>query len=510
MAWVRPVEANTLSTRTLRPSAEPRPQAWRVAAVAAVIGILVAVPLEYYFVENAPSGPTNGPTSAEWKAFASHIDHIVFLVLENHAYDSYFGAYCPALGPYCPSVNNGIAPGTCVLLDDSQPNGACVKPFNFTAANWSIHAPLPHNEVSSLAAWNGGLMNGFYAAENSGLTPFGHYNATTAPLDWDLAEEYGLSDDFFSSILSYSLPNHWHIVAGQAPQQIVGNFTAIDQGATVAGDHKYLNQANSTRSIEDLLLGSNVSWKYYDYTLGTYSEAIQVPGSGGTGGSGGPFEGQAYNYWNPQAAKAESYNESFISHYVTNTAFFGDARNGSLPAISWVIPAGQDSDHPPDNSTLAQSFTASVVDAVESSPEWNRTALFITWDDYGGFYDGVPPPQVDAGQQLGFRVPLLVISPYTPADYIGSSMGYFESILHLMEWRFQLGCITELDCNAPLPLNFFDFGQAPRAPMLFPTTFSDMVYPIVPASLAAHVPVGAYYPPSNFTYFPDGEAPDID
>ena len=244
--------------------------------------------------------------------------------------------------------------------------------------------------------------------------------------------------------------------------------------------------------------------------MGRYSEAIQIPGVGGTGGAGGPFEGQAYNYWNPLAAKAETYNSSFISHYVPNHAFYDDARNGTLPGLSWVIPAGQDSDHPPDNSTLAQSWTASVVDAVEASPEWNTTAVFVSWDDYGGFYDGVPPPVVDGGQQLGFRVPLVVISPYTPAGLVTNSMGYFESILHLMEWRFQLSCITTLDCDAPLPLDYFNFDQAPRAPMMFPTDFSLMSYPLVPMTFPAHSATAPYYPPSNFTYFPDGEAPDID
>jgi phospholipase C len=487
-----------------------RTSPWRIVAVAAAIGLLVALPLEYYVIESAPSTPNNGPGSEEWDTFASHIDHIVFVVLENHAFDNYFGTYCPTVGSYCPMANNGIAPGTCVPLNSSQPLGTCVRPFNYTADNWSIHAPLPHNYNSSVASWDGGLMNGFYAAENSGLTPFGHYNGTTAPLYWDLAEEYGFDDDFFSSILSYSLPNHWHIVAGQAPQQIIQNFTTISAGATVAGDHKYLNQSNNTRSIEDLLLGSNVSWKYYDYTLGSYSEAIQVPGTGGTGGAGGPFYGQAYNYWNPQAAKAESYNSSFISHYVSNKGFYDDARNGTLPDLSWVIPAGQDSDHPPDNSTLAQSWVASIVDAVEASPDWNTTAVFVTWDDYGGFYDGVPPPTVDNGQQLGFRVPLIAISPYTPPGVIVNSMGYFESILHLMEWRFQLGCITTLDCNAPLPLGLFDFGQTPRAPMMFPTDFSLMKYPLVPVAQTVHGEIAPYYPPTNFTYFPDGEAPDID
>jgi phospholipase C len=373
-----------------------------------------------------------------------------------------------------------------------------------------VVAPLPHNWTSSVAAFDGGKMDAFYDAENSGLTPFGYYDGTTAPIYYDIAQQYTLDDDFFSSILDYSLPNHWHIVAGQAPQQIIDNFTSInsnDGGTTVAGDHKYLDEANHTESVEDLLLNSSISWKYYDFTLGSYSQAIYI---NATGKPNSGALGTAFDYWNPQAAKAESYNASFISHFVKNTNFFGDARNGTLPDVSWVIPPGEDSDHPPDNSTAAQGYVASVVDAVESSPDWNTTALYITWDDYGGFYDHVSPPTVDGGQQLGFRVPLLIVSPYARPDYITTDFGYFESVLHLMEWRFNLGCITDLDCNAPLPLGAFNFSQEPRAPILFPTNVSQASYPMT-LTPADQVHEGIpYYPPTMYTYFPYGEAPDVD
>jgi phospholipase C len=469
----------------------------RIGLLCAAILILLLVPTEVYLTDRSTAQP-----NAE-SAFAAHIDHIVFVVLENHAYDNLFGAYCPALGPYCPDPNNGIPPGTCVPLNVSSPGGPCIKPFNYTAKNWSLTSLLPHGATDSLRSWNGGLMNGFYAAERSGFDPFGHYTANTTPVYWDIAEQYSLGDAFYSSVLSYSLPNHWHIVAGQAPQVIV-NFSAGDLSASpdeLQEDHLYLNESNATRSVEDLLLNSSVSWKYYDNTLGTYSHAIMVNRT---------QAGSAYSYWNPLAGKAESYNSSFTTHFVDNTDFYSDARNGTLPDISWVIPAGQDSDHPPANSTLAQEYTASLVNALESSPDWNSTAMFITWDDYGGFYDHVPPPTIIDHQQLGFRVPLLVVSPYARQDYIGDQFGYFESILHLMEWRFHLGCITPLDCTAPLPLSFFNFDAPPRAPMLFPSTFNATAYPM-PLQVGNHFPLlGSYYPSTAFTVFPEGEAPDVD
>jgi len=476
----------------------------------AVVVILVALPVDYYVVSSAHAG--SPAENANQVGFMNHIDHIVFVVLENHAYDNYFGAYCPVRSVACPERALGLPNDTCVPSDPADPFGSCIHPFSFSPANWTLTTPMLHSLASSREAWDNGSMDGFYPAEQSGLDPFGHYNGTTAPIYWDLAEEYALSDNFFSSILSYSLPNHWHIVAGQAPQEIVANGThgcATCPGELVVQrDHTYLNQANRTESIEDLLLHSNVSWKYYDYTLGTYSQAIAITLNETTDRVTG--NGRAYNLWNPQAAKAESYNASFVDHFALNTQFYTDARDGTLPSLSWVIPAAQDSDHPGFNSTVAQSWVASLVDAVENSPDWNTTALYITWDDYGGFYDHVDPPTFQ-GQQLGFRVPLLVISPYTQPGTVSNNFGFFESVLHLMEWRFDLGCITSLDCNAPLPIDGFDWGQAPRAPMMFPTNFSQAGYPFIPdwGSSNSLAP-GTYIPPSEFTYFPDGEGPDID
>ncbi len=493
-----------------------RPGFWtrsrRLVGVAVVVGTAlgVALPLVLDVVEESAA---DRQRLSEEAVFDDHIDHIVLVVMENHAYDDYFGVYCPSAGPDCPTPNNGIPPGTCVPLHPGESDSPCVKPYNFTEANWTVGGPMPHSLGSSLAAWNHGAMNDFYQAEMSGLNPFGHYNGTTAPIYWDLAEEYGLDDDFFSSVLDYSLPNHWHLVAGQAPSQILNNGTYVGPnltqagGATIAGDHLYLDQANATESIEDLLLRDpSVSWTYYDYPLGTYDRAIALNATSNPG-----VTGSAFNYWNPQAAKAESYNASFTSHFVSNTAFYGDARNGTLPNFSWVIPAGQDSDHPPWNSTTAQGWVASLVDAVESSPEWDSTVMFVTWDEYGGFYDHVDPPTVDGGQQLGFRVPLLVIGPYVREDDLFSGFGYFESILHLMEVRYHLGCFTALDCDAPLPFQEFNFDAPPRAPMLFPTNVTNASYPMAlqPAA-AATATLPAYSPPTMYVVFPHGEAPDLD
>ncbi len=397
------------------------------------------------------------------------INHVVIVVMENRPFDNYFGVYCPAVGPNCPSTVNGIPPGTCVPYNTTNLSVGCIRPYNFSASQLSTKDQR-HEWNATIDSINGGAMNGFYEAEHNGLLPFGHYNASTVPVYWDMAQEFGLADNFFSSALTYSLPNHWYLLAGQAPPETI-NISVLMKGSFEA-KHDYLNAANRTKTVEDLLNNSpGTSWKYYDWALPSYQTAIN--GGVGTGGY------SAYSYWNPLAAKYESYTQWYVNHFVSRSQFFNDTSAGQLPDISYVIPNASFSDHPPANVSLGQSYVASVVDAIEASPDWRSTAIFVTWDDYGGFYDHVAPPSIDP-LGLSFRVPILVISPYTPAGLVDHSLGYFESLLRFVEWRFDLGCLTPRDCHAPLPLGLFDFSMPPRAPVFFPTSPANATYPYVP------------------------------
>jgi phospholipase C len=252
-----------------------------------------------------PSGPVLGSAAASRPSgsgiptistFAKNINHIVIVMMENHAFDNYFGTYCPSKGTYCSERANGIPSGTCLPKNVSLPRGACVTPFPLTRNNWSIQAPLPHSQASSLKAYNNGSMNGFFQAEGSGIFPFGYYGAKAAPILWDLAEEYGLGDNFFSSTLSYSLPNHWHLVAGQAPAEVQGNAINTHTPGKAANRTLYLGQANATPSIEDLLATTPVNWKWYDHPIASnYSAAIKSTTPNGPTGT-------ALLLWNPMAA----------------------------------------------------------------------------------------------------------------------------------------------------------------------------------------------------------------
>jgi phospholipase C len=130
--------------------------------------------------------------------------------------------------------------------------------------------------------------------------------------------------------------------------------------------------------------------------------------------------------------------------------------------VSWVIPSDKLSEHPRANITLGMDWVVNVVNSIMNSQYWNSTAIIITWDDYGGFYDHVPPPQIDK-YGLGFRMPALIISPYAKLGFIDHTQDQFESMLKFIEWRFNIPSLTERDRNANNLLNAFDFNQKPNS-----------------------------------------------
>lgn len=413
-------------------------------SVSSALSVAAVVPPSFVTGEILPPPPP--PSSIP-------IQHVIVVVQENHAYDNLFGTYCTTQSPACPEIGNGIPPGTCVPTDPSNPAGPCIRPYSFPP-NHVTNPDIAHTWLPSHVAYDGGKMDGFYPAEGFTNEPFGHYNGSSLSTYWNLAQQYALDDNFFSSTLSYSLPNHWYLLAGTAP--LASEYYTFPQGgpgsgnkATLGVQVAYRDEANNTRTVADLLAQSTTSWKYYDFGLTTYDNALN--------------NGSVFSYWNPLAAKAESYGAPFGSHFAGRNAFFADASSGNLPNVSWVIPDKNFSDHPPASLASGETWVSSIVSAVEQSADWNSSAVFVTWDDYGGFYDHVPPPQMDSNG-LSFRVPLVVISPYTPEEAIPHEFGYFESLLKFIEWRFNLGSLNTRDVSAPLPLGNFDFSAQPRPP----------------------------------------------
>jgi phospholipase C len=424
------------------------------------------------------------------------IKHIVVIMQENRSFDTYFGTYPGA---------NGIPKGTaCMPFSPGHPTVGCVKPFLSTN---HISGDLPHGYQSSIAAYDNGKMDGFMLAENENPKTMSYYDNKTIPYYWDLAKHYVLADNFYSSVLSYSLPNHWYAVAGQAPSTSMLYFMhrppnndiinqgenassiADDSGGGGSGDgdqtntkaanfgvnpnpsttnsraqiaRVYLEESNLTKTVTDLFMNNphNITWKYYDHLVktGNYKTAVT--------------SGRAFEFWNPFSAKGTTYTPQYSPHFVNRAQIFTDLRNGDFPEISWVMPSFPISEHAPASITTGMNWVKHVINAIMNSSYWNSTAIILTWDDYGGFYDHVPPPQIDK-YGLGFRMPTLIISPYAKPGYIDHTQYQFESTLKFIEWRFNLPALTDRDKHASNLLNAFDFNQKQNPPQIVPLTSAE-------------------------------------
>jgi phospholipase C len=215
----------------------------------------------------------------------------------------------------------------------------------------------------------------------------------------------------------------------------------------------------------DFLDKSHVSWKYY-IEPGPAPTAVKNPTA------------QTFSLWNPLPAfKAVQQNGNLMSRLVDEKEYFRDLREGSLPQVAWLIPNGPDSEHPTEAPSRGMWYVATLLNALMQSPYWKDTAVFLTWDDYGGFYDHVFPPDVDAFG-YGPRVPMIVISPYAKPGHISHVEYDFTSVLKFIEARWGMTHMTVRDRHADNMRDAFDFNQTPNEPLVVP------------------VPAGLSYPPA--------------
>jgi phospholipase C len=227
--------------------------------------------------------------------------------------------------------------------------------------------------------------------------------------------------------------------------------------------------------ITYLLHKYGVSWRYY-LEQGTEPDCA----SGAMQCLPVPQVISAPEIWNPLPDFADVHEDGQLGNIVNSNDIFSDARAGTLPQVSWVIPSGDDSEHPPANILAGQEHVTNVINAIASGPDWDSTAIFLAWDDWGGFYDHVAPPVVD-GQGYGLRVPAMVISPYARRGYIDHQTLSFDAYLKFIEDDFlggqRLDPATDgrpdprPDVRERAPIlgdlrKDFDFTQAPRRPLL--------------------------------------------
>jgi phospholipase C len=399
-----------------------------------------------------PTGPARGV-----------INHVVIIVQENRSFDNLFQG---APGADTQSYGYGI-----------RGNKIALKPIGLKTT-WD----LEHSFAAFVTTCNGTgtlpgtdcRMNGFdqegVGCGGSGEPgcPIAHPQYSYVPHDeikpyFDMAAQYVLADRMFVSNLDISsFVSHQYIIAAQAgmsvnipeggPWGCGGGLEDVISTLTLERTYGALTSpCFNYQTLADELNAAKLPWKYYTAAL---------TGNG--------------NFWNAfQAVKHIRYSPYWKKDVISpQTRFFADLKKEGLGAVTWITPTCQNSDHAGCNADTGPKWVASLVNAIGESPYWKSTAIFIFWDDPGGWYDHVPPKMLDY-DGLGYRVPLLIVSPYAKQGYVSHVDYEHGSILRFAEDRFGLNTLSASDARATSPeADCFDFLQAPRKFVPIPTTMS--------------------------------------
>jgi len=457
-----------------------------IAAVLGVslvgVGVAAARP-------GAPQAAARSAGGASSSGGIHTIKHVIVIMQENRSFDSYFGTYPGADGI---PMKTGV-PTVCV---PNPLTHQCVKPF---LDHQDLNGGGPHQQINASADIDGGRLDGFIKEAASGkkgcadptnpacttsangttgraTDVMGYHAGTDIPNYWAYAKNFVLQDHMFEPVASWSFPQHLALVSGWSaacgnPNNPTSCYSDLGQAAPAN-----LPQRTTTNptpfgwtDITYLLNKHKVGWAYY------LDHGSQVKGRGR---GGVPY------IWNTLPGFVDVHQDNQTGNVQDLAHFYSAAKAGTLPAVSWIAPQPADSEHPPALVSQGQSYVTSLIDAAMKSPDWNSTAIFLSWDDWGGFYDHVTPPKVDENG-YGLRVPAMVISPWAKKGYIDHQTLSHDAYLTFIEDDF-LGA-QRLDPktdgrpdsrpdvreNAAILgnlLNDFDFNGSPRAPLLLSTT----------------------------------------
>jgi len=412
-------------------------------AAAAAIGIALVAAVIVAFAVSTSRGaipPARLAVRQYGPADISAINHIVFLIKENRTFDNYFGTFPGADGATQGTISTGqvIPLGH---LPDSTPRD------------------IDHSFSAAVTGIDGGKMDKFNlingANVNGDFLSYTQFVESDIPNYFTYARNFVLGDRMFSSLTGPSFPNHLYSVGAQSGGAI-NNPLKGNWGCDAA--------AGTTVQVMDS--GGNITTQFPCFDFKTLTDSLQTAGL--TWKYYAPGQGQPGYVWNILNAVQHVRNTSlWTTNVVPETQFVTDAMNGNLPNVCWIV-SGATSEHPPDSSCVGENWTVQQINAIMQGPDWNSSAIFLTWDDFGGFYDHVPPPKVD---NFGFgpRVPLMIISPFAKQGFVTHTQYEFSSLLKFAEKRFNLPPLTVRDTDANDMTDAFDFTQNPRAPMILQT-----------------------------------------
>ena len=450
------------------------------------------------------------------------IRHVVVIMQENRSFDSYFGTYPGADGIPGLAGNPGTVP--CVPAGKS----GCVKPYHDTSL---VNGGGPHAKSDGVGDINGGAMNGFVTRADlaeggacaTGTNPncasgaredvMGYHTAAEIPNYWAYARDFVLQDHMFQSDLSWSLPAHLYMVSAWSaycsktgdPMSCVNEDNLLQESPTIWVSSKNPLPPGPDFAWTDityLLHRAGVSWGYYVFP-GTQPDCADDQMTCGAV----PQNAQTAGIWNPLPYFDTVRQDGQLRNIEPVHRFYRAARRGNLPAVSWVAPADAVSEHPPSSIGVGENYVTGLINTIMSGPDWNSTAIFLAWDDWGGFYDHVRPPRVDENG-YGLRVPALVISPYARKGYVDHQTLSFDAYLKFIEDDFlgsqRLNPRTDgrpdprpdVRENAPILGNLvsdFNFNKTPRPPVLLP---QQKVAP-VPGHATGNYVIGTITPGSS-------------
>jgi phospholipase C len=450
----------------------------------------------------SPTGPdgTSTPTSAsptgepltKLEHAQANLKHLIFIVQENRSFDHYFGTFPGAEGiPF----KNG-KPSVCV---PDPAYGTCAPPYHSTSL---LQQGGPHAQPHSIADVNGGKMDGFIDTAMRGskskvvcashrsepscqsyLGPQGqpdvmsYHTADEIPNYWSYAEHFVLQDHLFAPADSWTLPAHLFLVSAWAAR-CTDPYDPMSCSSDLALSEEAQLQQQGQKApiwawtdITYLLHEQGVSWAYYVGDDTCAFECVKTNGKKRT-----------VTQQNPLPWFTTVRENHQLGNVMTHDQYFEAAATGDLPTVSWMMPYTGVGEHPGSGEPIwkGERHVTQVVNAAMQGPDWNETAIFLTWDDWGGFYDHVVPPRVD-DNGYGIRVPGLLISPWAKSGMIDSQTLSFDAYLKLIEDLFLGGqrldpkTMSRPDSRPTVRedvkilgdlLKEFDFQQEPMAPMI--------------------------------------------
>jgi phospholipase C len=389
----------------------------------------------------------------------SQIQHIVFIIKENRSFDSYYGTFPGANGATSATISSGQTIQMGHMGDQ--------MPWDITGHGW----------FDAITGMDGGKMDRFdlvtAGSTNGDYLGFEQLHQSDIPNYWKYAKNYVLADNTFSSLQGASFPNHLYTIAAQSGG-VWNNTLQINGHGQIWGC-----DANPAAQVPALDLNLVVTKPFPCFDFQTLADLLD--GAGLTWAYYAPQAGSAGYVFSTYDAINHIRNTSlWTEHVFPDTQFATDAAAGKLPNVTWLVTTGKSSygtggggssssvdnnEHPPGSICNGENWTVAQINALMTGSDWPSSAVFVTYDDFGGFYDHVPPPPVDI-YGLGPRVPLLIISPYAKKGYISHTQYELSSMIKFAEEVFGLPSLGQRDVLANDTTDSFDFTQTPRNPLM--------------------------------------------